>query len=117
MAEDFLGQAIRAGCTSRDERGLMPLAEARAHLATVSAFSIDELAWSALVRQRVEAMAVRAKLSARERSVLELLMAGRSLSDIAAEVGITERTTKYHQQNLLKKRGADSRADLLRLFS
>lgn len=89
----------------------------RDDLATLSAVSIDEATWSALVRQRIEAMAVRAKLSGRERSVLELLMVGRSLSDIAAEVGITERTTKYHQQNLLKKLGADSRADLLRLFS
>lgn len=108
---------VRLASTQPFAAELLVSKRTRDDLATVSAFSIDELAWSALVRQRVEAMAVRAKLSARERSVLELLMAGRSLSDIAAEVGITERTTKYHQQNLLKKLGADSRADLLRLFS
>lgn len=108
---------VRLASTQPFAAELLVSKRTRDDLATVSAFTIDESTWSALVRQRVEAMAVRAKLSARERSVLELLMMGRSLSDIAAEVGITERTTKYHQQNLLKKLGADSRADLLRLFS
>ena len=31
--------------------------------------------------------------------------------------GITARTAKYHQQNLLRKLGAESRTDLFRLLS
>lgn len=84
---------------------------------TISVMPVDEATYSGLVRTRVAALAERAKLSDRERHVFELLLMGRSLDDIALVEGITARTTKYHQQNLLRKLGAESRTDLFRLLS
>lgn len=55
-------------------------------------------------------------LTAREREVLELLLLGRSHGDIAQVLGISERTSKFHQGNLLAKLGAESRLDLMRLL-
>lgn len=70
-----------------------------------------------LLRDRRERLMSDARLSAREREVLELLLLGRTHSDIGAALGITERTSKFHQANLLQKLGAESRLDLMRLFS
>jgi len=75
----------------------------------------DEL-YSALVSARVAHLAQQAKLTQREKDLLTLLLMGRSLDDVAVVTGITARTAKYHQQNLLKKLGADSRLDLFRLL-
>ncbi|MBL8624680.1 MAG: response regulator transcription factor [Myxococcales bacterium] len=55
-------------------------------------------------------------LTAREREVLDLLVLGRSHGDIAQVLGISERTSKFHQGNLLAKLGAESRLDLMRLL-
>ncbi len=55
-------------------------------------------------------------LTSREREVLELLLLGRTHEDVAQVLGITERTSKFHQANLLAKLGAESRLDLMRLF-
>ncbi len=57
-----------------------------------------------------------ARLTEREREVLDLLLLGRTHDDIATALGISERTSRFHQQNLLKKLGAESRMDLMRLF-
>ena len=73
-----------------------------------------------LVRELLEAhisdAATKANLSRREREVLELLMAGRTIGEIATALSITSRTAKYHQSNVLTKLGAESRLDLLRLL-
>lgn len=57
-----------------------------------------------------------ARLTEREREVLDLLLLGRTHEDIAQLLGISERTSKFHQSNLLHKLGAESRLDLMRLF-
>jgi len=41
---------------------------------------------------------------------------GRQLADIATALGISLRTVKYHQANILRKLRADSRVDLMRLI-
>ena len=76
---------------------------------------LPEASVSALLKAKVEALADQASLTDRERSVLAALLLGGSLGEIAKSLGITARTVKFHQQNLLGKLGADSRADLLRL--
>lgn len=68
-----------------------------------------------LLRSKLAKLGDDANLSPREREVLSLLMLGRSLAEIGAALGITVRTAKYHQANVLAKIGADSRLDLLRL--
>lgn len=55
------------------------------------------------------------KLTARERDVLELVAAGRLNKEIAAKLGIVEQTVKQHRGRIMRKLGARSVADLVRL--
>ena len=70
---------------------------------------------SALVRARVDLLAEEGGLSSREHSVLELLIAGKSAEDIGGALGISPRTAKFHQTNILQKLGVESRLELFRL--
>lgn len=83
----------------------------------LNAVSLDEPVYSGIVQARVEALSRHARLSGRERNVLALLLLGRNLDDVAVAEGITARTAKFHQRNVLRKLGADSRQDLFRLLS
>lgn len=65
----------------------------------------------------VRELAARASLSPSEENVFQLLVQGDSPLAIAEAVGVTERTVKFHQANLLQKLGLESRFELLRLFS
>src|SRR6202521_3348256 len=51
----------------------------------------------------------------REREVLPLIISGRLNKQVAAEVGISEATAKVHRSQLMRKLGADSLADLVRM--
>jgi len=54
-------------------------------------------------------------LTAREREVLALVIAGRLNKQIALEIGAAERTVKLHRARVMKKMQADSLAELVRL--
>jgi DNA-binding CsgD family transcriptional regulator len=82
----------------------------------ISAHFVGASVTSGLMRARLHALAEEAGLSAREREVLSLLLLGRSYAEIGRVLGVSERTVKYHQSNILEKLGADSRIDLMRLF-
>lgn len=56
-----------------------------------------------------------ARLTDREREVLELLAAGNSNKEIARELGISPRTAEVHRKHVMEKTGADSLAALVRL--
>ena len=56
-----------------------------------------------------------AMLTERERQVLELIVAGRLNKQIAAELGTTEKTIKFHRGNLMRKMDVRVVADLVRL--
>jgi DNA-binding CsgD family transcriptional regulator len=51
-------------------------------------------------------------LSARERDVLRLLVSGARNRAIAAQLGISDNTVKFHVSNLLRKAGVSNRAEL-----
>jgi RNA polymerase sigma factor (sigma-70 family) len=55
------------------------------------------------------------KLTARERDVLELVVAGRLNKEIAARLGIVEQTVKQHRGRIMRKLGARSVTDLVRI--
>ncbi len=78
--------------------------------------SLDAAEVSAVIREKLARVATAAQLSARERTVLDLLLLGHRADEIAEELEISARTAKFHQANILKKLGVDSRTDLIRLL-
>jgi FixJ family two-component response regulator len=64
---------------------------------------------TAQLRQRFEL------LTPREREVLPLVVAGLPNKLVAAEIGASEATVKVHRSQLMRKMGADSLADLVRM--
>jgi FixJ family two-component response regulator len=69
-------------------------------------------------QRRREADAVRVhygRLTARERQVMALVVAGWLNKQIAGELGTTERTVKFHRAHVMTKMEAASVADLVRM--
>lgn len=98
----------------------------RAYEVVTAEFRPDETAWlhaspvdealvTDLLRARIGLLTDDAKLSERERDVLRLMLEGVALGDVGRQLGITTRTAKFHMANVLRKLGAESRMDLLRL--
>jgi FixJ family two-component response regulator len=56
-----------------------------------------------------------ARLTAREREVMTLVVAGRLNKQIASELSTTERTIKFHRAHIMEKMEADSVATLVRI--
>ena len=54
-------------------------------------------------------------LTGRERQVLEQIVAGRLNKQIAAALGTSEKTIKFHRGNLMRKMGVRVVADLVKL--
>jgi len=63
----------------------------------------------AILRERLES------LTPREREVLPLVVSGLLNKQIATEIGTTEATIKVHRSQLMKKMGADSLPELVRM--
>jgi RNA polymerase sigma factor (sigma-70 family) len=63
----------------------------------------------AMLRERLES------LTPREREVLPLVVSGLLNKQVAAEIGTTEATVKVHRSQLMKKMGADSLPELVRM--
>jgi FixJ family two-component response regulator len=63
----------------------------------------------AILRKRLES------LTPREREVLPLVVSGFLNKQIAGEIGTSETTVKVHRSQLMRKMGADSLAELVRL--
>jgi two-component system response regulator FixJ len=56
-----------------------------------------------------------AKLSPRERQVLDKLVAGRSTKQMAYDLGISARTVEVHRARMLARLGTHSLAEAIRL--
>jgi RNA polymerase sigma factor (sigma-70 family) len=55
------------------------------------------------------------ELSARERQIMALVTSGLMNKQIAGEIGVSEVTVKVHRHNVMKKLGAKSLAELVRI--
>ena len=66
------------------------------------------------VRQEVAAMRL-AGLTARQRQIMELVLAGHPSKNIAADLGISQRTVENHRAAVMKKTGSHSLSALIRL--
>jgi FixJ family two-component response regulator len=58
----------------------------------------------------------REPLSARERDVLGLFSSGASNKEAGRQLGISSRTIEYHRANIMKKLGAKSATELIRII-
>ena len=68
-------------------------------------------------RDRAEVAAIRQRfdtLSPRERDVFRIVIQGRLNREIADELGLSEKTVKFHRGRVMKKMGKDSVAELVR---
>jgi FixJ family two-component response regulator len=64
---------------------------------------------TAMLRERFES------LTPREREILPLVVSGLLNKQVGAEIGATEGTVKVHRSQLMRKMGANSLAELVRL--
>ena len=111
-ADDFLPKPVDRVLLRARMRALLRI---RDHYTALRNAVVPDV--EALVMQRRERVIGPANLTARERAVLDLLLLGRRHVDIARALGIASRTSKFHQASILEKLGAESRADLMRLFT
>jgi DNA-binding CsgD family transcriptional regulator len=82
--------------------------------AKVESMSMPDPVLVDLIHEKLRRIVATAKLSEKERSVVELLFLGRQTREIGAALGISGRTVKFHVTNLLEKIDADSRLDITR---
>jgi len=67
-------------------------------------------------RHQLDALRERyARLTAREREVMTLVVAGRLNKQIASKVATSERTIKFHRAHIMEKMEAESVAELVRM--
>jgi DNA-binding NarL/FixJ family response regulator len=109
-SEAQAAEALRAGARAVLFRGASPDALAAAAVAAARGLSALD---AALAREwlRLPEPALRSEgLTEREREVLSLLAEGLPNKTIAARLGISEHTAKFHVNAILAKLGAESRA-------
>jgi len=82
-------------------------------LASVSEWVLDPSAFEQLVDVRIAQVRERRGLTDQETRLFEAFVRGADIDEASVAMGITPRTVKYHQQNLLRKLGVDSRSALL----
>ncbi len=105
-------EALRAGARGVLLRGASPGAIAAALLAVARGLTVldGELAGELV---RPPAAAPREPLTPREREVLALLAEGLANKAIAARLGISEHTAKFHVNGIFGKLGVESRAEAI----
>ena len=112
-AFDYGENGVRCSGTMR----LVPLAPGStyaAHWPHAQALMFIDLPADSSLEARVDRFARHHQLTARERGVLSLAVAGRTPLQIADQLGIAEGTARVHLSNLGKKTGGKGRGELIR---
>ena len=86
-------------------------------LARIQAAIDRDAQWQRQAAQKSELAARLETLSSRQREVLDLLVAGKHSKQIAAELGIGEKTVAKHRAGVLEKMQADSVVALVRMMA
>jgi two-component system NarL family response regulator len=105
-ADEQLDAVLRAGARGYLLKGASVDEIERA----IRAVARGERALDTRIASRVAALADAPRLSPRERDVLHLVVEGQSNKEIAANLGVTERTVKFHVTSIFNKLGAENRA-------
>ena len=117
MHIDQSRESVQLTALRPNEYVLVKATRVSATKARMTAQFVEHGAVRLIIQARLEFLAESARLSARERDVLtSLVLSGDSMSVIAAQLGISVGTVKFHVNNILRKLGADSRVDLVRLL-
>jgi DNA-binding NarL/FixJ family response regulator len=105
-------QALRSGALGALSRSASPEAIAPAALAVAAGHFILDAAFArSLVELEGPLPTAASPVSPREQEVLELLAEGLSNRDIAARLGISRHTAKFHVNAILDKLGATTRTE------
>lgn len=104
-------EAMKAGALDFIEKpvGRIELLECVERALEQSRNSNELFAWRAAAANQI------AGLTLRERQVMELVLAGHPSKNIAADLGISQRTVENHRASVMKKTGAKSLPALARL--
>lgn len=109
-ADEFISKPVHRNVLRARTRVLLRIRDNYRKLALVGRSEED------IRRERIERFATGSAFTPREREVFELLIVGRGPVEIATALNIARSTAKFHLSNVLKKIGAESRADLLRIL-
>lgn len=107
------GEALRAGSRSVLARDVTPAALGAAIACTAGGLTVLDRELAASFLRAPEVPSGTDPLTAREREVLALLAEGLANKAIAARLGISEHTAKFHVNAILAKLGVDSRAEAI----
>ncbi len=116
--DSVVSAAMRAGARGyvTKDSGLHHLQEALVQVHSGHHFLAPRLVEPMLRRQQSASdSAWDAALTTREKDVFQLICAGRRLSEIAADWGVSIKTISTHKTRLMQKLGIDSNAALIRL--
>jgi DNA-binding CsgD family transcriptional regulator/tetratricopeptide (TPR) repeat protein len=102
------GDLLRTAYRVAIELGAQPLRQEIESLARIARVPLEEPARSIVAHDNPNALV---KLTSREREILAFLVAGRSNSEIAAELVISEKTVSVHVSNILRKTGTSNRVE------
>ena len=91
--------------------------EVKSLLSAVEAALERDLATRGETKDRDKTSARLASLTPRESEVLTHVVAGRRNKQIAADLGVAEKTIKVHRGRMMKKMGAQTVADLVRVVT
>ena len=102
-------EAMRAGAADFIEKPIR-----RDELLASIERALEHIRTRPTVRQEVATMRL-AGLTARQRQIMELVLAGHPSKNIAADLGISQRTVENHRAAVMKKTGSHSLSALIRL--
>ena len=121
MYEDaiFANRALQAGACGYVTKASAPnvLVEAVLTVARGKPYLSAEIAQALAQRNALAAAAPADALSAREFEVLQLVVQGLPIKDIAKTLGLTPKTVSNHQSAIKQKLGAESAVQLVRIAS
>jgi DNA-binding NarL/FixJ family response regulator len=103
--DEDIFRAVEAGA-----RGYLPKSVSRRELlAAIRAVHRGGEVFPPAIQAKLDARRARPELNEREKTVLKLIVHGRSNKEIASDLGIAEVTVKFHVGNLLAKLGVQDR--------
>jgi NarL family two-component system response regulator LiaR len=115
-ADDLVARALQAGAISYLMKNVSHAELAAAIRAAVAGrATLAPEATQAIIRKVTQPPPPGADLTAREREVLRLMVAGMSNLQIAARLTVTQSTAKSHVSNIISKLGVSSRTEAVAL--